>query len=460
MSSNSEWVEFAARHTPDFTIQYPPRREYFQERFRSTRETPDTRDWMPEDGDILLYLHVPFCEAKCYYCNFAVDVSADSELHRTYVDALLEDVTRHQAWLERARVRGVDLGGGTPTRLSIDCLLRLGAKLRPFADPTHPWPLSVETTPKIAAAEAEKMNALHAAGFGRISMGVQSFHAATLAAVNRHAQVDQVAKAMANLRAAGFSRINLDVIFALPGQTLADWDFDLTQLIALQPDSITTYDCVYRGKGRALNRRSDLIPPPEIYGRMYDHAFARLITAGWHAPYGSVNFSRAPQETGTSAYFEGRLLDGLPYLGLGNYATSLRGNRWSFNIHSVQSYLRQISAGESTTEDCYDLPPAEVMAKQVLLSLNFGFIDPARFARQFGVCFTVIFAEAIEFAVAARWLQHSPDGLWRLVPGAFGDLPLLRALFYPPAARAWLESLDPNSSPLTNSSPLSYRRER
>ena len=94
-----------------------------------------------------------------------------------------------------------------------------------------------------------------------------------------------------------------------------------------------------------------------------------------------------------------------------------------------------------------------------LLSLNFGFIDPARFARQFGVCFTVIFAEAIEFAVAARWLQHSPDGLWRLVPGAFGDLPLLRALFYPPAARAWLESLDPNSSPLTNSSPLSYRLE-
>ncbi|MBS0659256.1 MAG: coproporphyrinogen III oxidase family protein [Verrucomicrobia bacterium] len=440
--ATARWLGFAARHAPDFTIQYPPRREYFQQRYRSPLGAPDTRDWMPAAGDVLLYLHVPFCEAKCYYCNFAVDVSSDADLHRRYVDALLVDLERHRPWLERARVRGIDVGGGTPTRLGSADLTRLGAALRPFADPAHPWPLSLETTPRIAATEPEKMQALRAAGFGRVSMGVQSFHAATLAAVNRQAQVDQTAQAMAHLRAAGFARINLDVIFALPGQTLADWDFDLAQLIALQPDSITTYDCLYRGKGRALTRRTSQLPGPDVYGAMYDHAFARLTAAGWHAPYGSVNFAREPRETGTSAYFEGRLLDGLPYLGLGNYATSLRGHRWSFNVRGVRSYLRQVAADASTTEDCYDLPPAEVMAKQVLLSLNFGFIDPARFARQFGVDFEEVFAEPLACAVAAGWLQRAPDACWRLAPGAFSQLPLLRALFYPPAARAWLESLD------------------
>lgn len=439
--SPARWLGFAAQHAPDFTIQYPPRREYFQQRYRSAEGAPPALDWMPAGGDVLLYLHVPFCEAKCFYCNFAVDITSDAELHRRYVDALLTDLARHSAWLGRARVRGIDLGGGTPTRLAIPELQRLGAALRPFADAEHPWPLSIETTPRIAATEPEKMHALHESGFGRVSMGVQSFHAATLAAVNRGAQIAQTAQAVTHLRAARFERVNLDVIFALPGQTLADWRHDLEQLIALQPDSITTYDCLYRGKGRALTRRTAQLPGPEVYGEMYELAYAMLTEAGWHAPYGSVNFARDPAETGTSAYFEGRLLDGLPYLGLGNYATSLRGNRWSFNVRGTRSYIRQVAERASTTEDCYDLPAEEVMAKQVLLSLNFGFIDPARFARQFEVAFEDAFAEPLECAVGAGWLEHAADGRWLLARGAFGQLPLLRSLFYPEAARRWMEML-------------------
>lgn len=437
----SGWLAFAARHAHDFTIQYPPRREYFQQCHRSATGAPSALEWMPGEGDVLLYLHVPFCEAKCFYCNFAVDVSSGADLHRAYVDALLADLERHAGWLGRARVRGIDVGGGTPTRLPIRDLERLGVALRPFADPTHPFPLSLETTPRIAATEPEKMHALRAAGFGRISMGVQSFHAATLASVNRGAQIAQTAQAMANLRAAGFRRINLDVIFALPGQTLVDWASDLAELIALQPDSITTYDCLYRGKGRALTRRTSTLPPPEVYGEMYDFAHERLTAAGWQAPYGSVNFAREPGETGTSAYFEGRLLDGLPYLGLGNYATSLRGLRWSFNTRGTRAYVRQVAEGASTTEDCYDLPAEEVMAKQILLSLNFGFIDPRRFAKQFGVELEEVFTPALECAASAGWLRRTTDGCWRMSEGAFGQLPLVRSLFYPQEAREWLMNL-------------------
>ena len=126
--------------------------------------------------------------------------------------------------------------------------------------------------------------------------------------VNRNLQIAKNERGMNNLRSAGFARINADLIFALPEQTVRDWEYDLTEIIKLSPDSITVYDCLYRGKGRLLTRRLTKLPSPELYGEMYDLAYEILRDRGYYADYGSVNFSKIPNETGTSAYFEGRLL--------------------------------------------------------------------------------------------------------------------------------------------------------
>lgn len=434
------WLRFVDAHPHDFTIQYPVRREYFQQRFRR-QPAPPTRDWLADAGDALLYLHVPFCEAKCFYCNFAVDVSSDDATHVAYVDALLRELDAHADWLGRTRIRGIDVGGGTPTRLPTPQLERICRAIAPFAHGHgHGFPVSIETTPRIAAHEPDKLAALCAGGVQRVSMGVQSFHAATLAAVNRRQQVEQTEAAMANLRAAGFARIHLDVIFGLPGQTLPEWEADLDRLVALQPDSITTYDCLYRGKGRALTKLAPTTPTPAMYGALYDAGHARLTAAGCHAPYGSVNFSRRDGETGTSACFEGRLLDGLPYLGLGNYASSLRGNRWSFNAYAVGDYVARIAAGANPCEFHYELPQAEAQAKYVLYSLNYGFVDDARFLRRFGRALADAYPRELDHAVAAGIVRQRA-GRWELAPGRFDRMHALRSLFYPPDARAWLMQL-------------------
>jgi oxygen-independent coproporphyrinogen-3 oxidase len=271
-------------------------------------------------------------------------------------------------------------------------------------------------------------------------MGLQSTNDETLAQVNRRAQRNLGDQATEALARTGFRRVNVDLVFGLPGQTLAHWRADLERVASLPVDSVTTYDCLYRGAGRAMPKLTAVRPTPEDYGALYDCAYAYLTAHGFHAPYGSVNFSRHPGETGTSPYFEGRLLDGLPYLGAGNYASSLVGERWWFAPYGVDGYVAQVEAGEALPhEDGYVLPEDELWAKYVLLSLNFGRIDPARFRRfSGGVELEAAFGPRLEHALEAGWLVRGTDGVYGVAPGQFRAMYSLRALFYSAGAVRWL----------------------
>ncbi|HYT89032.1 MAG TPA: radical SAM protein [Gemmataceae bacterium] len=432
-------LALAERHPHDFTLQYPPRREFFQERYRVQDSLPPLRGLSP----VLLYVHVPFCEAKCYYCNFAVDTRQEEGLHHRYVEALRRQLDAVLPTLDAgAVVGGIDVGGGTPTLLAAPLLRRLLAALAPWRSRAATrWPVSVETTPRIAAAYPERMEILAEGGVDRVSVGLQSTNDALLADVNRVAQAALGERAVVGLHRTGFRRVNVDLIFGLPGQTAACWQADLDRVEALPVDSITTYDCLYRGKGRRLTRRAGR-PGPEVYGDLYDLGYERLRAAGFHAPYGSVNFSRHADETGTSPYFEGRLLDGLSYIGLGNYASSLGGEHWWFAPYRVNDWLKAVEKGVVLpVGDLYRLPAGEHMAKYLLLSLSFGFLDPSRFRRRFGLELSDIHGPALEYARQQGWLRLV-DGVFALAPGAFRYLPKVRSLFYSEVATTWLEDRD------------------
>jgi oxygen-independent coproporphyrinogen-3 oxidase len=405
-------LSLADAHPHDFTLQYPPRREYFMERFRAARPSAPFADVR----ELLLYVHVPFCAHRCSYCNFAVDLSADVARMTRYVEAL------ERALDFDADVVAIDIGGGTPTRLPPHLLDRVLRAQRRFNAPT-----SIETTPEIAASQPETLAVLREHGIGRISVGLQSSNPEVLRAARRCADVDVHARAIEALRV--FPRVNVDLVFALPGQDRAGWLRDVEAAIALRPDSITTYDCLYRGKGRAMTKRALTLPPPSLYGAMYDDAHALLRAAGYHAPYGSVNHSRHQGETGTSAYFEKRLFDGFPYLGVGTYATSHVGDLWTFETAGVDAYLR------SDSGDTYLLPRAETIAKYALLALSFGRLDRARFERRFGETIEERYGDRLALCIDRGWL--TPDYAVR----SFAVLPYVRALLYTPEAIAWLAQL-------------------
>ncbi|MDE1151632.1 MAG: coproporphyrinogen-III oxidase family protein [Micavibrio sp.] len=439
-------IALAEKYPLDFTLQYPPRREYFQSRFRGTPDLSAAQ----KVSDMLLYLHVPFCAAKCYFCNFAVDVRTAEGLHQRYTDLLCLQLERLDNFLPRhVRVPGIDIGGGTPTLLEEAQLRQITAALKPWrARTTCEHPLSIETTPRIAATNPERMQALLDGGVTRISMGVQSANAATLQAVNRGLQENMTRKAVQNLRQAGFRRINVDIIFGLPNQTAADWQAEIDNILDLGVDSVTTYDCLYRGKGRALTKRTADKPNPVTYGALYDLSYHMLANAGFHAAYGSVNFSRHAGETGTSPYFEGRLFDHIPYLGAGNYASSQVGNSWWFAPYSTNAWMERIEKGDTLPGgDCYDLPPMELMAKQVLQSLNFGTINTQRFETRFHAAFDDVYADAIKTALAKGWM-HRIDTGYGVTPGYFSHMPQIRALFYTTDAITWVADGEHTALPL------------
>lgn len=434
----AQHVELAQNHPLDFTLQYPPRREYFQDYFKTSVDLEKVK----EEPEVLLYTHIPFCQAKCYFCNFAVDIRTASEIHQRYTNLLCEQLKRlHDFLPETTTVPGIDVGGGTPTLLTEQQLRQVMNALQPWRQrATTEHPLSIETTPRIAAEHPERLAALIDGGVTRISMGVQSVNAAALAAVNRQAQENMTEKAMRHMKQLGFRRINVDIIFGLPQQTEKDWQESVQSVIDMGVDSVTTYDCLYRGKGRAMTKRTADKPQPAVYGTLYDLSYDMLAKAGFHAPYGSVNFSRHAGESGTSPYFEGRLFDHIPYLGAGNYASSMFGYYWWFAPYGVNEWAKRIESGDVLPHgDSYLLPPEELMAKQVLLSLNFGTIDEDRFERRFKTSLTAVYADALNEAQHRGWMRKTNSG-YAVAPGHFRHMPQIRSLFYSPAAIDWLSN--------------------
>lgn len=434
-------IQLAERFPHTFTIQYPPERALFRQHFSTSLPPLDVlRTQILCEPRMLLYVHVPFCAAKCFYCNFAVDLGKDESRKQRYVDALCGQLARVASLFDpHVSIPGIDIGGGTPTLLSAAQLTQLLAALQPFLRRAEvPHALSIETTPRVAATEPEKLAVLRSGGVDRVSVGIQSSNDETLAQVNRRAQRSLGERAVAGLLDAGFRRVNVDLVFALPGQTRAQFREDLRQVVALRPDSITTYDCLYRGQGRALPQLSAERPDAAAYGALYDMAYELLTGCGYVAPYGSVNFSRHAAETGTSPYFEGRLLDGLPYLGTGNYASSMLGPWWWFGPAEVEDYVARMDAGDVLpASDSYELPLAERVAKALLLSLNFGVLDPARFVRQFQTPIESVVGPQLDLALRSGWLERR-DGVYGVRAGRFHALPQIRALFYSAAAVAWV----------------------
>ncbi|MBI5883752.1 MAG: coproporphyrinogen III oxidase family protein [Elusimicrobia bacterium] len=430
-----------------FTIQYPPAREYFQERFRTT--PADIADFLSSKGGLSglsefgLYLHVPFCRARCLYCNFPIDTRRDTSLFSGYADSLIQQLQLLAHCVPSdSKVYGIDIGGGTPTLLPEAELERVLKALGSWrARSKAKRPLSVETGPESASREPAKFSMMRSLGVDRVSLGVQTAESDLLQRVNRMQQRLEVETAFKNIKAAGFSRVNLDLIFGLPGQGLSQWRGDLKLVSSLRPDSITTYDCLYRGKGRGFAMTGAKPPLPSMYGKLYEEAYSFLTSNGYHAPYGSVNFSLHRGETGTSAYFEGRLLDGLPYLGLGLYASSMIGCRWWFSPSQLRDWTRAVQGGEALpAEDCYALPEEERLAKQILWSLSFGFLDLERFREAFGWGIKPRFSQALEAAQGKGWLTRKA-GRYLMAPGSFRHLPEIRSLFYTSGALDWVRSV-------------------
>jgi len=272
-----------------------------------------------------LYVHLPFCAHRCGYCDFVTAVGR-LEQHAAYVDALLRELDEERHVLSDD-VETVFLGGGTPTFTALHELVRLLEAL-PAAEE-----VTVEANPETVTPELTR--ALRAAGVTRVSLGAQSFQPQLLRVLERGAQPDDVRRAFAQLRDAGFDNLSLDLIYGIPGQSVADLEADLAAALALEPEHLSCYELEAKpGTRFTVHHGDELARQAEAMEDYFERVVAVLTDAGYRW-YETANFCRGDRRAlHNLGYWLGR-----DYLGIGMGAVSTIGGERRRNTTKLARYL-------------------------------------------------------------------------------------------------------------------------
>ena len=320
-----------------------------------------------------LYLHVPFCARACGYCAFYQIVPTAEQ-----VGEFLAGIAREAALVAwRRPVDTVFWGGGTPGLLAPRALAELGVLLRLRAG-RQPQEWSVEMAP--ASVTPQRLSVLKDLGVTRVSLGAQSFQPALLEALGRQHTRAQVRRAYDAVRTAGFSSVNLDLIFAIPGQTLAEWRADLAEALALAPDHLSTY-CLTFEEDTALYVKLSQGTARRDVGQeaaFYTEAWERLEAAGF-AQYEVSNFARPGHECRHNLN-TWRMQE---WIGLGPSAASQQDGWRGSNPADLDAWLADVAAGRRTATERVELTPRVLVEDGLVfgLRMNEGVDLPALRAR-------------------------------------------------------------------------------
>ena len=279
------------------------------------------------------YVHLPFCARRCPYCDFNAHAGRDDDMD-AYADALLAEA--------RARLPGTGLetlyvGGGTPTYGDPRRIARILSGLREAAG-AEVDEFTVEANP--GSLDAEKVAVLRDAGVQRVSVGGQSFHEQHLRTLGRIHDVAHIGRAVDRLRAGGIERVSLDLILAVPGQSLAEQARDLSHVTALEPDHVSAYVLTIEAGTpfEGLVQRGRLPQPDDERDLVHLHVAVAQLEAAGYTRYEISNFARPGEESRHNlAYWRDA-----EWVGLGAGAHShARGRRWK-NVDDPAAYAQQI----------------------------------------------------------------------------------------------------------------------
>jgi oxygen-independent coproporphyrinogen-3 oxidase len=327
-----------------------------------------------------LYVHIPFCSSRCSYCDFATGLY-QTELAERYVAALIEEIktSRHGG----ASVDTVYFGGGTPSLLAPAQLERTLTTLSARFEIDPASEITLEINP--GSVTREKLTAFRSLGINRASFGAQTFDDGELARLGRSHNAADALQTFADLRDAGFTNISFDLIAGLPGQTLAGWQRNIKQALALSPEHLSFYLLeVHSGTPLAEHIRRGLQPVPDddLAGVMYQWMLDEASQAGYEH-YEISNLCRP----GYHSRHNVKYWTTAPYYGFGCSAHSYDGRtrRWS-NHRDVLKYVEKIEAGMLAVAEEQELSEADVRAEALFLGMRLmRGVDVRHYRESFGV---------------------------------------------------------------------------
>lgn len=327
----------------------------------------------------MLYIHVPFCESRCIYCDF-YSTTCRSEEDR-YISAAIREMQARAGELKDAPLRTVYIGGGTPSVLKPQSLQHIFAAIEKTFDISACSEITLEVNPDdITPAYIKE---LRKTPVTRISMGVQSLDDGILKFLRRRHDASGAEKAYTMLRQAGYNNISIDLIYSIPGQSMETWNATLDKALAMRPEHISAYDLSYED-GTPLTRllEQEMV---EACGEddtiaMYALLNKKLEAAGY-ARYEISNFAREGYHSRhNSGYWRGE-----PYLGIGASSHSFDGgNVRRANVADLQTYIAEIEAGRCAYRS-ETLTPGQQYDETIYIRLRTADgIDTEEIRRRFG----------------------------------------------------------------------------
>ena len=291
-----------------------------------------------------IYIHIPFCKQRCKYCAFYS--STLYNIRNEYVGALCKELKERKEYLKGELVETIYLGGGTPSTLTMEQLNAICQTIYDIYPVAKEAEITIECNPDDLTPEF--LEQLRELPFNRISMGVQSFNDAQLKKLGRRHTAESARQAVLNARAAGYSNISIDLMFALPGSTTNEWMHDLKSAIELRPDHLSAYNLMYE-EGTPLYNALQRGEITELSEEENVEQFCMLINemkAAGYRHYEISNFALPGKESRhNSSYW-----NDTPYLGCGAAAHSYDGASREWNIADVKSYIKGIENGKRIYE--------------------------------------------------------------------------------------------------------------
>ena len=309
-----------------------------------------------------IYIHIPFCKSRCKYCDFFSTTHLQKQAQ--YVEAVLAEWQMRQHQLSEP-IHTIYIGGGTPSTLDTDALARILQAILDTCTDHRPHEITIEANP--GDITLEKAQAWRAMGINRLSMGVQSFHDHLLQLIGRRHNAKQAIQAVQLAQAAGFDNISIDLMYALPDQTMQMWQQDIQQALSLGVQHISSYGLIYEdgtvlttllehGQIEAVDEDTEM--------RMYDYLVEKL-TANGYIHYEVSNFALPNRHSMHNSNY----WNDTPYIGLGAGAHSYDGQQRQWNISDLDIYIERALAHDLQPE-IETLTPEQKHTERIMLGLR------------------------------------------------------------------------------------------
>lgn len=381
-----------------------------------------------DDGAVGVYLHLPFCERLCPYCDFAVVVSRSLEpaIEVRYAAALRRELILRRGDFPDRKLATIYFGGGTPSLFRPESIDELIAATRDaFGGSGAPFETTLELNP--STTEIDRLPDFRSAGIDRLSIGIQSFNDVTLKRLGRAHRAATARETLRAVRRAGFDNVSIDLIFAAPGQNLDDLELDLSELVEWSPEHVSTYELTYEPEtpfGRAL--ADGKMPPPDEDRsiRMIERIETRLSEIGLER-YEISSYARPGRRARHNArYWQRQAVLGL---GMGAHSTEVRSEQRPYggrraNPRSLEAWIDAIEAGHLASDE-ETLSEATARGEAVFLGLRqIEGLRARPFESEFGAPPRAFFGAAIQRLVDCGWLAEGAGAPGNLALTAEGRL--------------------------------------